>query len=516
MSAFRPKASWITTTPGHGPGEPTGTARYDADSPTVTSGIVFFPLASGPPLRRRLPSSLLRRSSVQAAPRPFGSRGSRLRRGGSARSYLAPAGHPGAAGHRVVAEQGRRLRPHQLADLPEHQADLLLGPLVGPRLDGVPQGADVRRPHQPGGQALGREPAHERGLGLLLVHLGVVVIQPEVPGHPLLELLELGQQRGRPLHQLRILACPVGKPERQLIEPDVTQRLLRNRRPRPVANHFVGHHARYVVQHEREADVLEHRAMLLPQDVAKVFVLVIADLADVRVEPRLPGAVAHLPRELGEVLRVVAELVAVDPLQPALTAHLAEVGGHRVVVDLRPGDQENLGFYAPHGTAHYSGPAAFTRARHRSRTLAMIWCPDRPAAVRIDSGWNCTAHRPASSSSIAITTSAPSGDRRDAVTANPPRTSLAGAYRLWYRPAVNSPGSPDSSELPDARTSPGLPCAGSGSRDSVPPACSTMACRPRQTPKVGRCRAYTSSSSAAQPKSAGRPGPGDMTTRSGA
>ena len=60
----------------------------------------------------------------------------------------------------------------------------------------------------------------------------------------------------------------------------------------------------------------------------------------------------------------------------------------------------------------------------------MIWCPDRPDAVRIDSGWNCTAHRPASSSSIAITTSAPSGERRDAVTANPPRTSPAGAYRL--------------------------------------------------------------------------------------
>jgi citrate lyase subunit beta / citryl-CoA lyase len=32
------------------------------------------PLASGPLLRRRLPSSLVPRSSVQAAPRPFGSR----------------------------------------------------------------------------------------------------------------------------------------------------------------------------------------------------------------------------------------------------------------------------------------------------------------------------------------------------------------------------------------------------------------------------------------------------------
>src|SRR5208282_5391001 len=199
MSAFRPNASWMTTTPGHGPGEPTGTARYAALSPTVTSGI------AGLPSDRAL----------------------------SARSYFAPAGHPGAVGDRVIAEQGRRLRPHQLADLPEHQADLLLRPLVGPRLDGVPQGADVRRPHQPGGQALGREPAHERGLGLLLVHLGAVVIEPEVPGHPLLELLELGQQGGGPLHQLRVLAGPLGEPERQFVEPDVTQRLLRHRRPWP-------------------------------------------------------------------------------------------------------------------------------------------------------------------------------------------------------------------------------------------------------------------------------------------
>src|SRR2546429_190002 len=249
--------------------------------------------------------------------------------------------------------------------------------------------------------------------------------------------------------------------------------------------------------------------MLLLQDVLQVHLLIVAYLANIGVEAGLPGAVAHLAGELGEVLRL--ELAAVDPLQPALAAHLAQVGGHRLVVDLRPGDQENLGFDAPHGTAHYRAPA-FSRARHRSRTLPMIWCPARPEAVRIDSGWNCTAHRPACSSSIAITT--PSAVA--AVTANPPRTSPAGAYRLWYRPAVNSAGSPASSEPPDTWTSPGLPCAGSGSRDSAPPACSTIACRPRQTPKTGTCRAYTSSSSAAQPKSAGRPGPGDMTTRSGA
>ncbi len=49
----------------------------------------------------------------------------------------------------------------------------------------------------------------------------------------------------------------------------------------------------------------------------------------------------------------------------------------------------------------------------------MTWWPERPAAVRIDSGWNWTAQRPAASSSIAMT--APS--RVTAVTVKPPLTS---------------------------------------------------------------------------------------------
>jgi hypothetical protein len=32
-----------------------------------------------------------------------------------------------------------------------------------------------------------------------------------------------------------------------------------------------------------------------------------------------------------------------------------QVGGDRLVVDLGPRDQENLGLYRPHGTAHYLG-----------------------------------------------------------------------------------------------------------------------------------------------------------------
>ena len=52
-------------------------------------------------------------------------------------------------------------------------------------------------------------------------------------------------------------------------------------------------------------------------------------------------------------------------------------------------------------------PAVTRRAAHSRSTLAITWRPVPPAAVRIDSGWNCTPHRPAAVSSIAIT--APSG-----------------------------------------------------------------------------------------------------------
>src|SRR5450631_4173419 len=61
---------------------------------------------------------------------------------GARGSDLAPAGYPGPVAHLVVTEQGGRLGAHQLADLAEHQPDLLLGPGIGPRLDGVPQRAD--------------------------------------------------------------------------------------------------------------------------------------------------------------------------------------------------------------------------------------------------------------------------------------------------------------------------------------------------------------------------------------
>src|ERR1051325_10874446 len=109
MSAFSPNASWMTTTPGHGPLPPAGTARYPGTSPCGA---------------RKVMSAMTPRDHV---------------RHGGMLSHLAPARNPGAALHRVVAEQGRRLGPHEVADHAEHQPDLLLRPAVGARLDRVPQ-----------------------------------------------------------------------------------------------------------------------------------------------------------------------------------------------------------------------------------------------------------------------------------------------------------------------------------------------------------------------------------------
>src|ERR1700678_1260574 len=111
--------------------------------------------------------------------------------GAWARLDLAPAGNPGAVLDRVVAEQRGRLGPHDPGDLAEEQPDLLFRALIGPRLDRVPQRADIGRPEQPGRHPVGREPAHERGLVLLLIELQALLVEPEVPGHPLLELLHL-------------------------------------------------------------------------------------------------------------------------------------------------------------------------------------------------------------------------------------------------------------------------------------------------------------------------------------
>src|ERR1700758_1266784 len=169
-----------------------------------------------------------------------------------------------------------------------------------------------------------------------------------------------------------------------------------------MADQLVGEDTAHVVQHECEADVLEDRAVAAAQDVLQVLELVVADPADVRVQARLPGAVAHLAGELGEVLRVVVQLVAVQPLQPAVPADLPQVGGHRVVVDRGPSDQENFGVYRFHAfgvlmTQHPTlRPAAWRgtgRSGRRPRRRARPGPGPRPAASGTRWGWTGPGRR---------------------------------------------------------------------------------------------------------------------------
>jgi NAD(P)H-flavin reductase/hemoglobin-like flavoprotein len=280
--------------------------------------------------------------------------------------HLPPAGHPLPVHHLVVPEQRGCLGLHEIPDLAEDEPDLLLGPRIGPRLDGVPQRADVGGPHDPGRDPLGSEPAHERGLGLLLVHLHAVLVQPEVLRHPPLERFHRAQQLGCPLHQLGVLLGPRGKPEGQLVQANEAQRLLRKRRSRTMSYQFMGQDPRSVVQHERERSVLEHRPVPAGQDVLQVLHLIVTNPADVRVQPGLPRPVAHLPGELGEVLRVDVELVPVQPFQPAFPANLPQVGTHRFIIDGRPGDQEHLRLNTAHASALYLVRKDFPVPRQRN------------------------------------------------------------------------------------------------------------------------------------------------------
>jgi hypothetical protein len=128
-----------------------------------------------------------------------------------------------------------------------------------------------------------------------------------------------------------------------------------------VPDEFVRQNPADVVQDEAEAHVLEDGTVRAGQDVLQVGVLVGTDPGDVRVQARLPGPVAQPPAEFGQVKRVIVQLAAVQPLQPALTADIAQVGGQRRVVNLGPGDQEHLGLHALHASAPYRRPSTSAR-----------------------------------------------------------------------------------------------------------------------------------------------------------
>ncbi len=99
--------------------------------------------------------------------------------------------------------------------------------------------------------------------------LRALLVEAEVIGHPLLVLFEGVEDGERALHELGILACPLGEPERDVGEADVAQRFLRERGSGTVADEFVGEHAGDVVEDEGEVRMLEDGAVLGGNDVAR-------------------------------------------------------------------------------------------------------------------------------------------------------------------------------------------------------------------------------------------------------
>src|SRR5215472_3959947 len=184
---------------------------------------------------------------------------------------------------------------------------------------------------------------------------------------------------------------------------------------------------------EAKAHVLEHGPVRARQDISQIAILLGSDFRHIWIQAGLPAAITQPPGEFGQVQRVVFQMALIEPFEPAASSYLRQVGGERVIVQLGSGDQENFGVHVPHDLGPYrcapTLAAVPLRVRHSLSTLATTTRPASPDAVRIDSGWNCTAHRPTAGSSIAITTSPPpAGSAVTAVTANPPMTWSAVAY----------------------------------------------------------------------------------------
>ncbi len=136
----------------------------------------------------------------------------------------------------------------------------------------------------------------KRGGDLLLdVEGHALLVDPQLLRGADLELLELLDDREHLLaHRLkggRHAKADVG-------QAHVAQALLAERRAGAMPYELVGEHPAHVAQRERVARVLEHAAVGRAQDVGEVLALVGADLRHVRVQARLPAAVAGTPAEL--------------------------------------------------------------------------------------------------------------------------------------------------------------------------------------------------------------------------
>jgi hypothetical protein len=71
--------------------------------------------------------------------------------------------------------------------------------------------------------------------------------------------------------------------------------------------------------------MLQDGPVLLLEDVLQILPLVVSYPPHVGVESGFPRAVAHLSRELREILSIIAELITIEAFQPSLSTYLTQV-----------------------------------------------------------------------------------------------------------------------------------------------------------------------------------------------
>ena len=153
-------------------------------------------------------------------------------------------------------------------------------------------------------------------------------------------------------------------PEADVGQAHVAQALLAERRAGAVAHQLVGEDARDAAKGERVVGVLEHAAVEAAQQVAEVLLLVRADLGDVRVQARLPAAVAGAAGELDQQLGGVGLRRPISSRRPSShepPAHVVEVPADALEVERGTGDQED----GRSGLAHGSGASIGVFERRR-------------------------------------------------------------------------------------------------------------------------------------------------------
>ncbi len=271
--AARAGRSGLPCSSGSAPG---ARARWTPEGRTLAAGAIA---RQAPP-----PASPRGRGGLRL--RPCGARAPRSRRPGTAKSW----NRPGASACMIRAILSKTRRSSSSA--PSRRA----------HLDHVAQRAGVGGPDDVGAQSDRRQPAQRRGDLLLDVEGHALLVDPELLSGADLELLELLDDREHLLaHRLerrRHAKADVG-------QAHVAQALLAERRAGAMPNELVREHAADVAQRQGVVGVLEHAAVRRAQDVGEVLALVGADLGHVRVQARLPAAVAGAPAELDEQLAAV-------------------------------------------------------------------------------------------------------------------------------------------------------------------------------------------------------------------